>query len=262
MNYINEKYAIIKNLVKHKKEKEDALTLATSENNAANIALNTKQSVCSNDLNDLTNVKVTYLDTKTAYEKIEHLYDDIKKSCASSEKLHDKVLEMVEDAHHAARKTITCAVQFTELGKHLHSAEKGEPDKAVLYSLISPEVSLAPAVAEKAVAAANTALKDAIAAAGTVIHLHNSLLKTKELIEKARPLFHLKDKKTGLNEILEELKKHTNEIYETSLHEQQLAEREFKKTQKQLAECTNELNVVTQGLDAAEKAIALAAAAK
>lgn len=260
MNYINEKYAIIKNLVKHKKEKEDALTLAIAENEAANVALTTKQVICANDLTDLTNVKASYVDTRTAYEKLEQLYEDIKKSCVSSEKLHSKVLEMVEDAHHTARKTIVCAVKFEELGKHVHSAEKGGPDKAVLLSLISSEVAKAPAVAEKAVTAANTALKDAIAAAGTVIHLHNSLLKTKELIEKALPLFKAKDKKTGLSEILDELKKQTHEIYEEALHDQHEAESEFKKTQKYLAACTNDLDVVTQGLDAAEKAIALAAA--
>jgi precorrin-6B methylase 2 len=261
MSYIDEKYAIIKDLVTQYKDKEDALKLATSKNTANTTALATKQTVCANDLKDLNNVKATALATGQAHEKLEHLYHEIKMSCANSEKLHKKVLEMVEDAHTTARKTIACAVQFTELGKHIEAQEKkGGTDKVVLLSLIANETATSGAIAEKAVTDANQALKDAIAAAGAVIHLHNSLMKTKELIEEALPLFRMRDKKTGLQDILEELKNKSQNYYDGSHKDQHEAEVELKTSQRDLAKATFQLDVISKKLDAAEKAIALAAA--
>ncbi|HEY1040381.1 MAG TPA: hypothetical protein VGF30_13290 [Bacteroidia bacterium] len=260
MSYIDKKYTIIKDLVKSKKEADHALTLITAENDALTVALNTKTLICANDLKDLTNIKATSHDIAIAHHKIKSLQADIKHSCEKAEELLKNAEEMFKDAHNTARRTIECAVQFTELNKHINSQEKGGTSKDVLFALIANEAATFGPVCEKAVTDANNALKDAITALSNVVHLHYSLTRTKELIDDAIDLLQVKDKKTGIHESLEALKHLTHKHYEESHKEQQTAEHHSRDKNKELTEATNKLGVITKQLDAAEKAIALAAA--
>lgn len=250
MGFSETKNSRIKSLVAKKKAKDKALTIAGSHKTAKTTALATKTQICQNDKADLENAEADQRASLLASESAEILLQDVTESCTRSMDLHKEVLKMVEDAHHAARKTAAFALALEEFNTYILKETK---HNTVILNLLVKDAAQAVVDSKTAVTNAAKALVDSITAAGSVIHLHNSLTNTKNLIETTLPYF--KEKKTGLDDLLDKLYEDAKKLYHQSVEDQKQAEAELRTATKQFNDCTIESSSAGSALDAAIAAV-------
>ncbi len=249
MGFSETKNTIIQSLIAKKKSKDKLLAIATTEKTAKTNVLTAKTIVSDNDKLDLQNADNNLNAANLAKESIVHLLNDVDLSLANSDELHKKVLTVVEDAHQTARRTATFAMAVEELNVLVIKDVK---HNKVILNLLVKDSAKAVLDAKTAVTFASKALVDAIQAATSVIHLHNALSSTKNILDGTLPIF---ETKTGIDALLLDLKTKSEKMYEQSLKDKSAAESALREATKKFNDASIEYTTAAKALDAANAAV-------
>lgn len=254
MGFSEKKYKMIKDLETAKKEKDKELSLATTKKTASEKTLANKTTISDQDKTDKDKAEANHKTSGLAKDSVTSLLKDIDTSSKSAEAIHIKVSKMVEDAYQTVSKAISFAVLIDEFDTFINNEVK---DNKVILNLLVKDSAKAVLDAKTAVNLSVKAWIDSITAAGSVIQLSHSLIKTKEVIETILPL--LTDKTKGLDNQLEVLKSNALTAYEQSSKDKKAAEQALLEVIKKFNDATTEANTATKALDAANAAVGQAA---
>lgn len=254
MGFSEIKHTIIQGLVNDQKEKDKLLDLARTEKAASEKTLANKTTISDNDKTDLVNAESNQNASALTKESALSLLKDIELSYKGAWTLHKEVAKMVSDAHQTALKATSFALSIDELNTHVINEVK---HNKVILNLLVKDAAKAVVDAKTAVTLAAKALVDSITAAGSVIHLSNSLSDTKNLIENTLPL--ITDKSKGLDSVLDELKSKSQKLYDDSLKEKRIAELALRSATKKFNDANTEAGAAGKALEAANAAVGQAA---